>query len=210
MNKKTKRRFIFIDESGDPGFPGLSDTYQLNILVVDDDKVPDIEREISLYKYFLDHHGELKNKTNIKNQQIKNLLIKVNCLKGVNFFHTRIVKDSYTGSHKNKPTFFRNMLIKRMLQALRKQNILSDDIGIEIVIDRYISSFDQELDLKKYLNDGYNLPKFLHIEQVDSRYCQLIQILDVLGTFSVKEDIQVGSFIDLDMCLKKEKGPDAS
>ncbi len=50
---KTKRRFVFIDESGDTGFSkGSSDTFQLNILMISDDAIKRVEREIYLYKYF--------------------------------------------------------------------------------------------------------------------------------------------------------------
>ncbi len=63
---RVKRKFVFIDESGDAGFPGMSDYFQINVLIADSNSLPSIEREMILYKYFLDHYGELKKKVNVK------------------------------------------------------------------------------------------------------------------------------------------------
>lgn len=206
---KTKRRFVFIDESGDPGFPGLSGAFQLNVLVVDENKMPALEREISLYKYFLDHYGELKKRANIKNEKIAHLLEKVEGISGVQFFYTKTNKEKYKGPYQDNPTYFRNLIIKRTLQHIRKPTLVHDGAELEIVIDRYLDSAEGEKNLKTYLNDGYLLPKFLHIEQVDSRYCHFIQILDILGTFCSKNVTDVGTEISL-VLGRKEKGPDAS
>ena len=195
---KTKRRFVFVDESGDPGFvDGSSNIFQLNILVIDDDEIRSIEREIYLYKYFLDHHGELKENTNIKNKRMKNLLTKIGDIQGSEFFYTQIDKNKYNGPYKNKPFYFRNMLLKRVLQYLRKEKYIDDIIETEIVIDRYVNSRLQKNELENYLSDGYNLPKFLHIEQVDSRYCHMIQVLDMFGTFCSKDATDIGKQIKL-------------
>ena len=213
MKNKTKRRFVFIDESGEAGFPGLSGTFQVNILVVNSDALESLEREISLYKYFLTHSGELKKSTNIKNEKILNLLTKISEMEGVEFYYTKVDKTKYVGPHKKNPIRFRNLIFKKTLQNI---DLIAKErnVNIEVVIDRYIDSVELEDDLKRFLKDGYGLPKFLHVEQVDSRYCHPIQLLDVLGTFAsnnkVPEMVATELKLDITKRFKKEKGPGAS
>jgi len=197
---KTKRRFIFIDESGDAGFSnGSSDTFQLNILIISDDAIRSVEHEIYLYKYFLDHHGELKENTNIKNKRMDNLLQKFGDIEGAKFFYIKIQKSKYNGPYKNNPLYFRNMLLKRTLQYLRKNEHINDEIETEVVIDRYLNARTQKKELEEYINDGYNLPKFIHVEQIDSRYCHMIQVLDMFGTFCSKGVTNIGKEIELEL-----------
>ena len=201
MNK-VKRKFVFIDESGDPGFSGNASSsvfFQINIVTIDDNALSAIDREVSTYKYFLDHYKELKTKTNIKNDKIRNLVEKITGIGGVKFFCSSVNKKTYKGPYKNDTVSFRNFVIKRTLQGIdciaKEKNT-----EIELVIDRYIDSIEQEENLKKYLNDGYGLPRFLHINQVDSRYCYPIQILDVFGLFYRKNKfnkIDGFEFVDL-------------
>jgi len=204
MNKKTKtkRRFIFIDESGDPGFssPDSSEYFQINVALIDDISLPALEREFTLYKYFMDHYKELKTRINIKNHKIRNLLTKISEIEGVSFYTHKVNKSEYDGPNKSDSTKFRNFILKRVLQNIDEIS-KEKDLFIEIVIDKYLNSETEENNLKKYLNDKYKnlLPRFISINQVDSRYCHPIQILDALGTFTIKGELSENVFTEVDI-----------
>jgi hypothetical protein len=85
------------------------------------------------------------------------------------------------------PNYFRNLIIRKLLEFHFSEN-KPQSREVELIIDRFYSSEEQEQTMRNYLRmDKYNLlPKFLHIIQADSRYIEFLQIVDWISG-SVKE-----------------------
>ena len=94
------------------------------------------------------------------------------------------------------------------------EHLLSFQKPIELVIDRYIDSKAAEDNLIMYLKSNsyhINLPKFIHIVQVDSRYCLPIQVLDVLQKIKEKNYFGYNLYNNIPVSVRllyNEKSPD--
>ena len=229
------RVFLFIDETGDPGYPdhhASSDYYLLNIAVADRAGVRDIGKHFSRFRYFQDAGKELKRYD--RSQNILCDLFKVCDQKEyISFYSFYIEKDSYIGPYLKfgdskkydyDPNKFRNFVIRKSLETLfgeilpmNYHRLFQSGLEFEIVLDRFLIDEKDEQHLKKYLRGNYNLPHLLHIVQVDSEYSDLVQTADFLGRL-VKKSVFDGKegheldFVNL-FCLEnpnkidKRKGP---
>ena len=201
---KTKKVFIFADESGDPGDPLLhtdsTDTFTITLCVATSEGVRNLEVAVSGFKFFHNYKKELKN---LRKGGLKNLAGIVNHLSDVVFYEIVINKRQYCGPylrdvgkyHRN-PRVFRNFILRVALEyVVSAEDLLLFQKPIELVIDRYLDSLEMENNLKEYLMHPHrvNLPKFSHIEQVDSEYCPAIQMLDVVQKMKEIESVFVKS-----------------
>ena len=215
MSKKITKNFVFIDETGDTGVKENSSKYfKILLLVTNNIGLEIIESMISDLRFFKNYNKELK-KLNINKE--KELFLKIyERLKigGVEFYFLSINKEKYIGPYLKKiniteedlnPHTFTNFLIKKALRHITKNSkTISNGKPVEVIIDRYLYDEDHELNLKRYLNDGYNIIKFDSIELVDSRYCTPIQLLDHIKNFINKPFVEE---VPIDT-LEKKKGPD--
>jgi len=186
-----KRDFIFIDESGDPGT--ATDYYILGLIHLTDETLKEINIHLGAFRYF----GSLKKEINSRrlNSLQKEMLINIfKMIIDKNLFlkfssiyvdkkdyHGPYLKDNYN------PDYFRNLMARKLLEFhFHYEKPQSREI--EIIFDRFYSQEIKEQKLRNYLRtDKYNLiPDFLHIIQADSRYVELLQIVDFI-TGLVKE-----------------------
>ena len=191
-----KRDFIFIDESGEPGEE--TSYYIQGLLHVTDESLKKINIHLRAFRYFGNIRGELKSTRLNKLQKEKLSDILKYSIGDNNFVKASSVfmnKKNYRGDYlKEKPdtpkdaTRFRHFIIRRLLEFHFQKNKPQSN-EIEIVIDRFHSGEVKEQQMKNYLRKLSHLsflPNFLHIIQADSRYLELLQIVDWIAG-SVKE-----------------------
>ena len=191
-----KRDFIFIDESGEPGEE--TSYYIQGLLHITDESLKKINIHLGAFRYFGNIRGELKSTRLNKLQKEKLSDILKYSIGDNNFVKASSVfmnKKNYRGDYlKEKPdtpkdaTRFRHFIIRRLLEFHFQKNKPQSN-EIEIVIDRFHSGEVKEQQMKNYLRKlSYLsfLPNFLHIIQADSRYLELLQIVDWIAG-SVKE-----------------------
>ncbi|MFB6290742.1 MAG: DUF3800 domain-containing protein [Candidatus Bipolaricaulia bacterium] len=190
---EVKRDFVFIDESGndgEPGREGASDYYMVNALHLTDSTLQDMFKRLNHLRYFHKLDGELKNEH--KDPKIRNSLLDISewfhSIDGIFMTSGYLDKTSYEGPYLHKgsprgrnPKYFRNFIISKTLERhFHKNQTLSPEPELEIVIDRFIENKEDEENLVNYLRTR-NLPDILHVVQVDSRYSDPIQIVDLFG-----------------------------
>jgi len=190
-----KRDFVFIDESGEPGKE--TPYYIQGLLHVTDESLKKINVHLGAFRYFGDIKRELKSTRLNKLQREKLLSILKYSIEDYGFIRATsvyVVKKNYTGSflenkpmYPKSPTKFRHLIMRKLLEFHFKNN-KPQSSEIELVIDRFHPDEDFEQQMRNYLRtDIYNrLPSFLHIIQADSRYVELLQIVDWIAG-SVKE-----------------------
>lgn len=186
-----KRDFIFIDEAGEPGHE--TDYYVLGLLHLTDETLKEINIHLGAFRYFGCIRKELISTrlNSLQKEQLLNIL-KI-CMNNNSFLKASAVyvdKRDYQGPYLKEnfnPNYFRNLIIRKLLEFHFSEN-KPQSREVELIIDRFYSSEEQEQTMRNYLRmDKYNLlPKFLHIIQADSRYIELLQIVDWISG-SVKE-----------------------
>ena len=207
-----KRIFIFVYESGDSGDftnPSSSDYFIINVLLTTDINMREIEKMLFDFRFYTGYTKELKylQKEHI-NLFIK-LFYKIIQNNYARYFSLEIEKSSYIGPYLKSiekdvlnPNKFRNFLLKKTLEHITtNEDLQSKNVPIEIIIDRYIHNQELEQNLKEYLWSNYKLPNFDAIVQVDSRYCHLIQLIDIIQKF--QQDNVHSDVIDLNSLIIK-------
>lgn len=199
-NKKTtliggERLFLFIDETGDPGHPDQRDAstyYQLNITLANRSGVGRITRHFSRFRYFLDADKELERYQR-STKKLHEILSICAVAPEVRFYSFCLNKKTYIGPYLKKidkgkfdynPGKFRNFIIRKSLEALFTYEITDSFVTpreYELVFDRFLSSEEDEQELRNYLRGNFKLPPFLHILQIDSQYSDQIQVTDFMG-----------------------------
>lgn len=192
MSEKPKRDFIFLDESGDSGKAKLedsSDFYMTTALHVTDISLREMINQLSRIRYFQGLDKEIKNIHKddtilsvlmdilewISNDQ--DIFVTSAYLEKVNYEGPYLHEDSYGGYDSKK---FMKFIIRRTLERHFYTNEqLSPEL--EIVIDRFLLKKEDELAILGYLKDNYSLPEINYLVQVDSRYSDAIQLVDLIG-----------------------------
>ena len=237
--ENTDRLYVFVDEAGDtglPSHPSASEYFMISVLVSDTNGLSRIEKHFSRYRYFRNADKELKRyRSGAESQDLLNdLLLHVSNTKGVMSFSFCLDKKSYIGPYLNSikkseedydATRFRNFILRIALEKVFEfvpvvKSVDNEFRSIEIILDRYLESREDEENLKKYLNENYNLPTIQFINQADSLYCTPLQVVDVLG-YIIKSKMHDGLDIKTENIIKifkidnpdkmieiKEKDPD--
>ena len=188
---KPKRDFIFIDEAGEPG--KITPYYIAGLLHLTDVSLKNINIHLGAFRYFGCIKRELTSTrlNKLQKEQLLNILkLSVDNKNFVRATAVYVDKKDYQGPYLKddfNPNYFRNLIIRKLLE-FHFQNNKPQTKEIELIIDRFYSSEEQEQKLRNYLRtDRYDkLPDFLHIIQADSRYVELLQIVDWISG-SVKE-----------------------
>lgn len=214
------RLFLFIDESGDTGLPSTHSSlfFMLNILICDTANILKVEKHFSRYRYLRDADKEFKkykNNTTSSQDILEDLCIHISKLEGVHIFSLYLEKIQYIGPYLNTidktkkdydATKFRNFILKIALEKVFEKcevvKLVDGDFrSIELVIDRYLESKDGEENLKKYLQNNYNLPRIQFITQADSLYCLPLQVADIIGTMTLQvlheKNNRLGDYIQI-------------
>ncbi|MCK5413058.1 MAG: DUF3800 domain-containing protein [Candidatus Pacebacteria bacterium] len=193
--KKPKRDFLFIDESGDPGTS--TDYFIMGLIHITDLSFKKLNIHLGAFRYFGEIKNELKS-TRLNKIQKEKLLDILNFSIDKNNFVTAsavyVNKNDYQGNYLKEnekysidSTKFRHFMMRRLLEFHFENNEAQSN-EIELIIDRFHSTENKEQQMRNYLRNEtfYNMPKFLHITQADSRYVELLQIADWISG-SVKE-----------------------
>jgi len=188
---KPKRDFIFIDEAGEPG--KITPYYIAGLLHLTDVSLTNINIHLGAFRYFGCIKRELTSTrlNKLQKEQLLNILkLSVDNKNFVRATAVYVDKKDYQGPYLKddfNPNYFRNLIIRKLLE-FHFQNNKPQTKEIELIIDRFYSSEELEQKLRNYLRtDRYDkLPDFLHIIQADSRYVELLQIVDWISG-SVKE-----------------------
>jgi len=196
MSQSSSRTFLFLDEVGDQGIgKHSSDFYIITVAVTTRDGLKYLTPQLARLRYFLDATKEFKD--HYKGRAVQNktldLLSYIADIEDFHAFSFYLNKHNFTGPYLHKtesesthnPSRFRNFTIRIALEILYN-NLPShfNNPEMELVIDRFLTKPDEEINLRAYLNNNYNLPYFLHVTQVDSQYCDPIQFTDLLGTIT--------------------------
>ena len=183
--KIPNKKIIFIDENGDTGMhKDSSGHFMIGALIVDH-KGMDILREVfSDFRYWKPFSAELKKVVHV--DQVNKTLNKIILSSDhIHFYYVYINKEEYIGPYLRKiekselnTHKFHNFILKILLESI--EEIKDKSVEYEIVIDRYISGDDLEKNLKEYLQNNYKLPQFESVVQVNSIYCEPIQVIDLI------------------------------
>lgn len=195
------RKFIFIDESGDPGIRGGSEFFTINILVTGEIGLSEIEKEVSHYRFFTGHSRELKKYANPKNEKLNTIFKKLIFLNTISCFSFSAKKSSYEEVIRKKGgIYFRNFILKRSLEKLFtfapfKSTFLENEY--ELIIDRYLHGEVDRENLRRLLfKSNAFFPLFLDIIQLDSRCSNPLQLLDVQSSFIANKNHEWSSWED--------------
>jgi hypothetical protein len=206
-----ERKFLFIDETGDPGHPSQRDSskyFQINIISVFRSDIKSLIKHFYRFRYLSDSYKELKKYYVGETRKLFVDLLRSSALHA-SFYSFCLNKEIYIHNHlkisqRQKESFepkkFRNLIFRKSLERWFKEKYPTGQIqgDIEIVIDRFIDVEQEESNLRAYLRNNYKLPPFLHITQIDSDCSELIQIVDLVGKM-VREHLLLLSDIPNDL-----------
>lgn len=209
------KKLIFIDENGDVGIHrDSSEHFMIGALVVDHKGVEIIRKVFSDFRYWKPFVGELKKVIKVKEVN-KTLDAIILSNEHINFYYVNIDKKNYIGPYLKKVKKddldthkFRNFILRNLLEGIPE--IRDRSVEYEVIIDRYISGDDLERNLKDYLQNNYNLPTFESVVQVNSIYCEPIQVMDLIFRGVKNETLNQDLLreVKTPSLIKKEKGPD--
>lgn len=186
----SERLFLFIDESGDPGYGSLDSSkyYAELALSIVDDYFPDFNRPILNWRYCRNLLKEMKRPpkkggdTELFLQPFSELhrmgIIKCACV--------YLIKERYSGPYLKttsyggqRPKWFRNYIHRQLLEYyFSLYPVIAG--SVEIIFDRFEVSDEDMKELEKYLVENWNLPNFKHFTHADSVYVEALQIVSQL------------------------------
>lgn len=205
--RKSKRDFLFIDESGSTG-PATTDYYIVGILHVTDQSLKEISIHLGALRYFGDISKELKSgqmKPETKNQLVSILRHAGGQKCFIRASATYIRKSTYEGAHKENATSLQHYILRRALrhhfETFPPASFTGGGPGeIELVIDRFHPGALLQARLAKYLRTNVfsPLPPLMHITHADSRYVELLQAADWIAG-CIKDSIFTEKKCDADI-----------
>lgn len=187
-SRKPSRDFLFIDESGDPGYlPGSSKYFAVGCLHLTDIGLEELQKHFCAFGYFQTKFREIKSSklSGFQKDQIADMLKWLQCKDQVAMSVVFVDKDRYTGPYlrpvKNfpaNPVYFRNFLNRQLFEKHFANNPLITNESA-IIFDHTVSE-TEETNLKSYLRGNLLLPRLDTIVQCDSRYVPSLQFADVM------------------------------
>ena len=213
--KIPNKKLIFVDENGDTGMhPDSSKHFMIGALVADHAGIKLLRKFFADFRYWQSFDAELKKAVKV-GRILETLNEVILPSEHIQFYYIAINKEKYVGPYLKeiKKTEldthkFHNFVMRNLLEGV--EEIRDKTIEYEVVIDRYTSGKIFEKGLVEYLQDNHNLPKFESIVQVNSVYCEPIQIIDLLFR-GIKNNVlkqELLSEVRMGTFHKKEKGPD--
>lgn len=193
-----KNDFIFVDESGDPGYEihpesGKllgSEYYVAATLHVCDDSIRFIHEHVAAFRYLTRLSKELKIPPGQPN--FDSLMEPIGTLarEGHNIWASVVYLDkrTYTGSylkpggrHPTNAVQFRNYIIRRLLEFHFKHYPLASK-QYDLVLDRIEMTKEQNENLQSYLAGNYNIPTPTNITHASSIYVESLQIVQHIAS----------------------------
>lgn len=189
----TKHDYLFIDESGDPGYQLDEETgellssphYAAAVLHICDDAFGHINEHMAAFRYFSRMSRELKLPRG--QEAVGRLLgpIAMMAESAINLSASVVFLDkrSYTGRYlkaggrrPQSPTMFRNYVLRRLLEHHFGQHPLQSN-QYDLVLDRVEMSRREQGNLHDYLAGNYDIPSPTHITHASSIYVDGLQIV---------------------------------
>ena len=185
--------YIFVDESGDPGFThdptsgqlASSSFYIAAALHLCDDSFHELNKHVAAFRYYSGMNKELKIPT--EREEFTKLLDPIRALAegGKNIWASVVYVDKpkYTGSYLKPgekrppdPVRFRNYILRRLLEHHFQRYQLQSK-QYDLVLDRIDLTLEQTLNLKRYLSGNKNIPTPTHITHAASIYVEGLQVV---------------------------------
>jgi hypothetical protein len=208
--------FIFIDESGDPGYPGANPLYLLVASHMSEAVHRDVTAHVAGFRYFhgvnrefKDWGGLLKSPPTIQWRTLMEYLCGRTVAGEITTTATWLDKATYKANKgpylvAGKSTEFRHFQVRMLLERHRKRRTWGVDV--DIVLDRWSMSQAQRINLENYIKDNWHLQPIGHVTTVDSAYADALQIVDLLarlarrvadGSANTEEITWAGKLMDL-------------
>ena len=185
--------YIFVDESGDPGFnvePATgrlqsSRFYSAAVLHLCDDAFRDLNRHIAAFRYYTGLSRELKIPSN--KDEFSRLLGPIRAMAegGKNIWASAIYvnKLKYTGSYlkpggrrPGNPVRFRNYMLRRLLEFHFQWRSLKSR-QYDLVLDRIELTREEAENLRSYIGRNRHIPTPTHITHAASIYVEGLQVV---------------------------------
>ena len=213
--EQDQREFIFIDESGDPGFKGGSKRYALGALHMDEPNLEMVRLHVAAFRY----HGEVKKEfkdTSWADKLSPTALRLLHCMEDLTASGAVIAtvtwldKATYRSNKgpyrdKGKSHQFRHFQLRLLLERHRSRRAWGTKV--DLVLDRWGQSMDLKRNLEDYVKDNFNLrPEIENVTFVDSMYCDPVQIIDIYlrlvhrvvdGAATPEEEKLTGALMDV-------------
>ncbi|MEX1100861.1 MAG: DUF3800 domain-containing protein [Actinomycetota bacterium] len=182
--------YVFIDESGDPGFPGANPIYILAAAHMSEAVHRDITAHISSFRYFHGVNREFKDWGGLvkspRTQQWRSLMGYLGACVGngdVAITATWMNKAKYQANRgpylqPGQTTLFRHFQIRLLLERHRARRQWGKDL--DVVLDRWSMSQSQRVNLENYVKNNWNLQPIGNVTTVDSQYVEMVQVVDLL------------------------------
>ena len=188
-----KHDYIFVDESGDPGYR-FNETsgnllssrhYTTAALHLSDDAFRDLEQHLAAFRYYTGFSRELKIPSH--RSEFKRLLDPIRLLSegGKSIWASVVYVDKlrYTGSYLKpggrrpaSPVRFRNYMLRRLLEHHFLNYSLQSN-QYDLVLDR-VELTPEEIDnLRRYISANRNFPTPTHITHASSIYVEGLQVV---------------------------------
>jgi hypothetical protein len=186
------REYVIVDESGDPGAEG-DPIYILVAVHADEDALHDLRAHLTAFRY---HDGPRKEFKNSKwaaapvkeGNGLDRLLQPIAAMADEERITITAVWLNKTVYASNGGPYltgasgdtikFRNFQLRRLLQTHVQTRKWGDEA--DLVIDRWRMTDAQRTNLEEYLRNNFALRPVPWISLVDSVYCDVIQIADVV------------------------------
>lgn len=189
MTDSTNKEFIFVDESGDPGFgPGSQPLYLLIATHMDEATLDDIRRHLASFRYHHNVRREFKNqkwadKLSPPSLRLLEFLGELSEEGRLTSTCTWLNKERYKNAgapYVDSTWQFRHYQIRRLLETHIARR--SWGTNLDLVIDRWQATHEQQANLLHYLRGNYKLrPQIANVTMVDSLYTDPIQIADIFA-----------------------------
>ena len=185
--------YIFVDESGDPGFNLESGTgrlqssnfYTAAALHLCDDAFRDLNRHIAAFRFYTGLSRELKIPSD--KEHFSRLLSPIKALAdgGKNIWASAIYVDKlkYTGSYLKpggrrpaNPLRFRNYMLRRLLEFHFRWHPLRSK-QYDLVLDRVELTREDAENLGRYIGGNVYIPTPTHVTHAASIYVEGLQVV---------------------------------
>lgn len=188
--------FVFVDESGDPGFPGHNAIYLLVACHMDERTYADVYSHLVAFRYFHGVNREFKDWGGLTKvpptQQWQSFMgfLRDRSLAGdVAITCTWINKPTYRsngGPHTDlgQSSRFRNFQLRRLLETHKARNGWGPNV--DVILDRWSMSHEQRVNLETYIKTNWNLRPIGSVSTVNSAYVDMIQAVDLLTRLARK------------------------
>ena len=189
----SRHDYIFVDESGDPGFREdsitgrllSSSSYVVAALHVSDDSFRHLNRHVAAFRYYSGLNRELK--IPYGREEYTRLLDPIRALaEGGDSIRASAVfvdKPNYTGSYLKpggkrpaSPVRFRNYMLRRLLEHHFQRYPLRSN-QYDLVLDRVELTRAETENLRRYIAGNRTIPTPNHVTHAASIYVEGLQIV---------------------------------